>query len=164
MRTKRRADDKDLLRMLDIPSFRHMTKDKLADFVSALPDIDPEVAKKALEQFPDLASSMVEISAHYSGVIAKCLEGGDADTATCLEACAAINESIRRELEKGDLEPGERERLVDRQIQVVQMMRGVDGDGKRFRMGIARIGAVALGFVALALVTALGGKASVRTP
>ncbi|WP_156951394.1 hypothetical protein [Lacrimispora aerotolerans] len=37
-----------VLNKLDIPDFRHMTKDKVMGFASMLPDMDPEVAKKAL--------------------------------------------------------------------------------------------------------------------
>ena len=164
MKIKYRIDEKDLLKILDIPSFRHMTKDKLASFVSALPDIDPEVAKKALEQFPNFASAMTEITAHYKDVISECLEGSDADTAICLDACTAIIESIQRDLGKDGLSFEERERLIDKQIQVVQMMRSIDADGKRFRIDITRIGVVAFGFTALVLVTAIGGKTSIRLP
>ena len=42
------TEDK-VLRKLDIPDFRHMTKDKVVSFVSMLPQMDPEVAKCALE-------------------------------------------------------------------------------------------------------------------
>lgn len=61
MKIRRRIDEKDLLKMLGIPSFRYMSKEKLASFVSALPDVDPDVAKKALEQFPDLSAAITEI-------------------------------------------------------------------------------------------------------
>lgn len=64
MKIKRRIDEKDLLKMLGIPSFRYMSKDKLASFVSALSDIDPDVAKKALEQFPDLSAAIADVLVH----------------------------------------------------------------------------------------------------
>ena len=164
MRLKRQISEKDLLRLLDIPSFRHMSRDKLVSFVSALPEIDPEVAKKALEQFPDFASAMVEITGRYKEIIDKCLEGSDADTATVLAACSAINDSIQHELEKDELTFEERERLIDKSIQVVQMMREIDADNKRFRTHIIRVATVALGIAVGALITALGGKANVSLP
>lgn len=141
-----------------------MSKDKLVGFVSALPEIDPEVAKKALEQFPDFASVMIEITRHYKEIIDKCLEGSDADTATVLAACSAINESIQRELEKNKLTFEERERLIDKSIQVVQMMREIDADNKRFRVHVIRVATVAFGIAVGALITALGGKANVTLP
>lgn len=164
MRIKRQISEKDLLKLLDIPSFRHMSKDKLVSFVSALPYIDPEVAKKALEQFPDFASTMAEISAHYKNVIDKSLEGSDADTATCLEACALINKSMHRQLENANLTFDERERLIDKQIQVAQMMRSIDENDKHFRIEVIRIATVAFGFAAVLLATALGGKTDLSLP
>ena len=54
--------EKKVLKKLGIKDFRHMTKDKVVSFASMLPYMNPEVAKKALEQFPsfkDLAGDMV---------------------------------------------------------------------------------------------------------
>lgn len=92
------------------------------------------------------------------------LEGSDADTATLLAACSAINESIQRELEKDELTFEERERLIDKSIQVVQVMREIDADNKRFRTHVIRVAAIAFGIAVGALITALGGKANVTPP
>ena len=164
MKIKRQIGEEDLLRLLGIPSFRHMSKDKLVSFVSAIPEINPEIAKKALEQFPDFASAMVGITERYKEVIAKCLEGSDADTATCLATCSAINESIQRELRKNELTFEERERLIDRSIQVIQMMREIDADGKRSRSVVIHAATISFGIAAAALISALGGKVSITLP
>ena len=60
--------EKKVLKKLGIPDFRHMTKDKVMSFATMLPYMDPEVAKKALEQFPsfkDLAGDMVTQYKNY---------------------------------------------------------------------------------------------------
>lgn len=49
--------EKKVLKKLGIEDFRHMTKDKIVQFASMLPQMDPEVAKKALEQFPATSPS-----------------------------------------------------------------------------------------------------------
>ena len=51
---KKRYSEEAVLKILDIPDFRHLTKDKAIEFVSMIPQMDPEVAIKALEQFPQL--------------------------------------------------------------------------------------------------------------
>lgn len=38
------------LKILDIPDFRHLTKEKAVQLVSMLDRVDPEVAKAVLEQ------------------------------------------------------------------------------------------------------------------
>ncbi len=164
MKIRRRIDEKDLLKMLGIPSFRHMSKDKLASFVSALPDIDPDVAKKALEQFPDLSTAITEIVGHYRGIVSECIAGSDADTRLCLVTCASIIDSIQHELESEALTFEQRETLIGQSVGLVQMMRTIDADGKRFRTRIVYASSVALGLVAAALVSVLGSRTDFQLP
>ena len=164
MKLKRQINEKDLLKMLDIPTFRHMTKDKLASFVSALPDTDPEVAKKALEQFPDLSTAVTEIVGHYKGIISECLAGSDADTQLCLETCAAIASTIQSELKNPELTNEQRESLIDKSMQLVQQMREIDADGKRFRAHVAYAALFALCIAAATLASVLGGKTDFALP
>lgn len=37
--------EQEVLEILDIPDFRHMSKDKVMKFASELPNMDPQVAK-----------------------------------------------------------------------------------------------------------------------
>lgn len=48
------------LKSLDISDFRHPTKDTMIKMVSMLDQMDPEVAEKILEQFPEFASTARE--------------------------------------------------------------------------------------------------------
>ena len=45
-RVSRPYNELQVLKKLDIPDFRHMTKDKVIAFASMIPRMDPEVAKK----------------------------------------------------------------------------------------------------------------------
>lgn len=51
----KRISEKQLLKKLNIPDWRHMSKDKLTTFISSLPYLDPEVAKAAINQFPNFS-------------------------------------------------------------------------------------------------------------
>lgn len=57
-----------VLKKLDIPDFRHLTKDKVIAFATMIPGMEPEVAKKALEQFPNFVSISLEIMKEYRGI------------------------------------------------------------------------------------------------
>lgn len=164
MKVRRTIDGKDLLEMFGIPSFRHMSKDKLASFVSALSDVDPEVAKKALEQFPDLSVAMASIVGHYRGIISECLASSDANERLCLEACCSAMDSIQCELEREELSSERREELIAQSVELVQMMREIATDSKRFRAHVIYISSVAVGFVTATLVSVLGSKADFAFP
>lgn len=54
-------NEQKVLKKLDIPDFRHLTKDKVIKMASMLDKMDPEVAKKAIEQFPEFANTTKEM-------------------------------------------------------------------------------------------------------
>ena len=90
--------EKKVLKKLGIPDFRHMTKDKVMSFATMLPYMDPEVAKKALEQFPsfkDLAGDMVT---QYKAIVDKAFEENRISQQTFYDACNSIIQSLQEEL------------------------------------------------------------------
>ena len=58
-------NEQKVLKKLDITDFRHLTKDKVIKMASMLDKMDPEVAKKALEQFPEFANTTKEMLSEY---------------------------------------------------------------------------------------------------
>lgn len=48
----RQLSEKQVLEMLGIPDFRHLSKDRIMSFTSALPQMEPQVAIAALQQVP----------------------------------------------------------------------------------------------------------------
>jgi hypothetical protein len=60
-RNKVMMSEEKVLKKLDIVDFRHLTKDKVIKMASMLDKMDPEVAKKALEQFPEFANTTKEM-------------------------------------------------------------------------------------------------------
>lgn len=50
----RQLTEKQVLKKLDIPDFRHMTKAKVMQFASMLPYMNTEVAKRHLNNFQSL--------------------------------------------------------------------------------------------------------------
>ena len=49
--------ENEVKKALAIDSFRNISKDKIMEFVSAIPNMDKEVAVKIIEQFPSYAES-----------------------------------------------------------------------------------------------------------
>ena len=62
------------LKQLGIQDFSQLPKGKLNQLTSLLPVMSPEVAKKALDQFPNYTSTIVEIMHIYQQTIDKMLE------------------------------------------------------------------------------------------
>ncbi|MCR5660739.1 MAG: hypothetical protein K6G50_01255 [bacterium] len=120
------------LNQLKISEFGQMTKEKLVKFSSILPRMDPEVAKKALEQFPsftELSSALVE---HYKTVVDKAFEKNGDSQKAFYESCNSILDSLRKELEKENLTPEEKERIEDKMIEVAKLIGQKDNENKSF--------------------------------
>lgn len=71
---QRTLTEKQILKKMGIPDFRHVTKDKIISFASLLPKMDKEVAMKALEQFPCFASASLDMIKNYKTILEKTIE------------------------------------------------------------------------------------------
>ena len=147
-----------VLRELDIPDFRHMTKDKLVSFVSMLPQMDPEVAKRALEQFPAFAETSLAIVNCLKDSLGVAVDGNAASVsefnAGCREALNALETLLLRE----DLSEAGREQVINGIMGIVDQMSRKDSENKRFLAELFRGILIAAGVVVVCLTVPLGLK------
>ena len=88
--------EQQVLKKLDIPDFRHLTKEKVIAFATMVPKMNPEVAKKALEQFPNFASTSLDVLKEYRSVIQEAMEDDRESMRSCYAAAivAALASSL----------------------------------------------------------------------
>ena len=108
--------EKDVLKQLDIPDFRHLSKDKVMQFASMLDNMDPEVAKAAIKQFPDFANLTLEALKDYRGVIEKAIDADKDGTKQCLDIYNQIILALSHCVEKDDI-PFEEKQYYIRKLQ-----------------------------------------------
>ena len=154
-----------VLRKLDIPDFRHLTKDKVVSFVSMLPQMDPEVAKCALEQFPAFAETNLAIVSCLKDSLGTIVSGNagnmDEFNARCHEALSALEVELKRE----DLTDEGRKMVIDGITGIIGAIGQKDSENKEFLSklfsGLLRYGAIALVILAaplgLKLSRSMGG-------
>lgn len=138
-----------------------MTKDKIVKFASMLPYMDPEVAKKALEQFPafkDLASDLVT---QYKGIIDKAIDGNEVSQKAFYDACNSIIQSLQKELEDDDITSEEKDRIEEKMIRVAQMIGEKDSENKGFLLKVLGIGAFVVTIVGGAAAAILGSNTQI---
>lgn len=152
----RTIDERKALKMLDIPDFRHMTKEKAVQLVSMLDRVDPSVAKAVLEQYPQFANILLDSAKNWKENVGKALEeGGKVSQETIASINAAIN-SLSSLLAREDVSEEERERTADRMVELAKLVAEVDKRNKDFIFNVLKIGGgVVLGIVAIA-ATVLG--------
>lgn len=148
-----------VLKKLGIPDFRHMTKEKIVGFVSMLPRMDPEVAKKALEQFPEFAKTALAITEGLKAEVETLVASNDENNHEFNEVCLTILNSLQVELAREGLSEEARTGIIDKMLQVARLMSEKDTENKAFLTGIAKcIGCVCTVLV-ISMAALLGLKA-----
>ncbi|MFI1068540.1 hypothetical protein [Streptomyces puniciscabiei] len=156
-------DEDQIKRALGIDTWRNLSKDKMIRFVAMMPDMDTEVALKIVEQFPsfkDFALNVMDVmkTSHESTISANAQSQEHVH-----RAYQYLRETIRNELDKGDLTWEQRRELIEKMQEVVREQSQKDSENKRF-LDEAHKKVLVLGAVALALGLAfVGGRVSAES-
>lgn len=146
--------EKQVLKKLDIPDFRHLSKDKIMTFFSMLPNMDPEVAKKVIEQFPTYANTVKEVVSEYTNFLEKALNDNAESVQSYYSICSSILETLSKMLEQGNLTFEERKYIIEQMLEVESRVRQKDTENKKHRLKI-------VGWASLVIVTFIGSLAAV---
>jgi len=146
--------EKQVLKKLNIPDFRHLSKDKIMTFFSMLPNMDPEVAKKAIEQFPTYAGTVKEIVSEYKEFLEKALSDNAESVQSYYAICNSILNTLSNMLEQDDLSFDEKKYIIDQMLVVESRVRQKDTENKKHQLKI-------VGWVSVVIITCIGGLAAV---
>ncbi len=153
-----------VLNALNIPDFRHMTKEKVMSFASMLQDMEPEVAKKALEQFPEFARMALEALQDYKGIIEKAQDAASASSKQCLDLYQEVIQALKVCLSKEELPFEEKKYYIEKMMEVAKMAEVKDTEGKQFNWRLVGAGALAVITVIGIGASLLGGKSDFHLP
>lgn len=145
-----------VLKKLGIEDFRHLSKDKVIKMASMLDKMDPDVAKKAIEQFPEFSKTMENIVKEYKATLDKALEENSESVKSFYTSADLILTTLQDELKKENLTFDEKRFIIEKMVEVQKMKGEKDSENKRFIAGIAVCATVALGAVAAVLSSTLG--------
>jgi hypothetical protein len=87
---KRPMNEQKVLNKLGIEDFRHLSKEKVVEFISMIPNMEPEVAKAAIAQFPEFTSTIKSIMIDYKQTIETAFKNNDDSMKACQDAAKSI--------------------------------------------------------------------------
>lgn len=157
----RKLSEKQVLKKLDIPDFRHMTKEKTVTLVSMMDRLDPAVAIKAVEQFPELAGMLVTGYKEHQQAQARASDSNDASNKQAMDTIDKAVEIISGQLEQDDLTPEERTQLMQNFMSLVREQSRKDSENKNFNLKLVGMASLTLVSLAALAVAALGVNAQV---
>lgn len=156
--------EQNVLRKLGIEDFRQLNKEKSIHFISMLDKMEPEVAKRALEQFPEFSNISKEILSEYKNTLDKGIESNNASIKRVYDNYNVIILSLQKELERTDLSFDEKVYILEQMKDIVSKIDKKDSENKKWLKGMAVVGGViALTGIAV-LCVALGGAFDAKTP
>lgn len=135
----------------------HLTKDKVIKMASMLDKMDPEVAKKALEQFPEFANTTKEMLTEYKVSLDKGLESNNESVKAVYDTYNAIITSLQKKLENENLTFEQKKYIIEQMKDVAEKVDKKDTENKRFIAYMATGGTVAV------LASVLGGNTQIET-
>lgn len=153
-----------VLKKLNIPDFRHLSKDNIMSFVSMIDKMDPEVAKKALEQFPDFAKVSIDSLNNLKDTITKAMNDDKENANRFFDMCDSVIDAIKLAMSDGEVTFEEKKYCIDKMQEIVKMASEKDSEGKKFKWSLVANFALSAVIVVAATVVALGGAANLELP
>lgn len=158
----RQLTEQKVLKKLNIKDFRHLTKDKVITMASMLDKMDPEVAKKALEQFPEFSNTAKEILIGYKDTLEKGLESNKESVQSYYDLCNSIIEVLKKQIDSENLSFEEKKYIIDKMLEISKMMGEKDSENKKFIVAIGGVGMVVVSVAIGVLASALGGNTKIE--
>ena len=152
-----------VLKKLNIDDFRHLTKDKVISMATMLDKMDPEVAKKAIEQFPDFSSTMRQILLEYKQSLDEGMKQNYEGVKSYYQTCDEIISTCQKLLEKDELSFENRSYILGQMVNIAKMKSDKNTEDKKFIVTMSALGLVGLGFAVIALSSVLGSNFKVDT-
>lgn len=143
---------------LDISDFRHLTKDKLIEFVSAIPDMDKDVAIKAIQQYPEFSSYATATVGHYEAVCDSIIEKNGDSVQAVMEGYKMTLDTLSDLAKADDLDPTDKRYFAEMMVEVADKMAAFDTSNKKFLAGMTKTAAMFFGGALVIGASLLGLK------
>ena len=151
-----------VMKKLGVMSFKDLTKPKVIELAGMLDKMDTEVAKKALEQFPDFAKTTKEILVEYKDTLDKGMVSNQESVSRYYDICSTIIHSLEIQLQKEDLTFEERKYIIEKMVEIEDRVNKKDSENKRFIITQWLIGLTAVSGLIGFLATVLGAKTHIE--
>ena len=134
------ATENDVKKALAIDSFRNISKDKIMEFVSAIPNMDKEVAIKIIEQFPSYAESANNMIAQLNTLCSNAMKENGESQKEVIGTYKKILDDLGELLKKDTNTAEERAQITKQMIEVADRISAKDTENKEFLSGITKYG------------------------
>lgn len=169
--------ERQLKEALRLETWRNLSKDKLLNFISLLPNVDNELAIKVIEQLPEFTKMATEMVTILKKLCNKVLDDDKYSTDQSIEAYKTIISDVYKPIldeltviiERDDLSVDDKKYFADKMVEIASKTEAVadkisqkDTEGKDFKLKVLNtlnntIGGVLVGTLTIGAII-LGAK------
>ena len=157
----RTLSEKKVLKQLRIEDFRHLSKDTVMRFASSIQRMDPEVAKKALEQFPNFAAAVKDAIVEYKEIAENTIKSGDKDHDKLIAMIDAEHQQLIKMLDMEELTFEEKFKIMERLDVLQDKVSEANKEMRMYRLKVAGSVLGVIGIGILSMATVLGGNSEI---
>ncbi|EJV86824.1 hypothetical protein ACWFN4_19045 [Bacillus mycoides] len=139
------TSEEDVKKALAIDNFRYLSKDKILEFVSAIPNMDKDVAIKIIDQFPAYAETAKNMLTQLNTMCDNALRENGASQKEAIEAYKKILDDLGELLKRPDISPEERSVITDRMVTIADKISLKDTENKEFLSNVIKYGSSIVG-------------------
>lgn len=125
-------------RYLDITDFRSLSKKKIIEFVSAIPEMDREVAIKIIEEFPEFSKYAQVMVTHYITMCNSILENNGNSAQSVMNSYKHIIETLGTLITMDNISSEDRRYFAEKMVEVADKMAAFDSENKNFLAGLTK--------------------------
>lgn len=130
---------------------------------SMLDKMDPEVAKKAIEQFPEFSKTTKEMLKDYKELLDKGLVSNDESVTKVYDSYNAIITVLQKELENEELTFDQKKYIIEQMKYIAEKVDKKDTENKKFLAGLAMLASFTFGFAIVGFASVLGGNTQIES-
>lgn len=159
---RRLMDENDVKKVLGIQDFRSVSKSKVIEFVSLIPNMDKELALSIINQFPAYSEFASTTIALLKEMCDSALNQNGQSQKETIAAYRKVLDDLGEILKKDSITAEERDAISNKMILIADKIAMKDSENKNFITGILKYGApiaaAALVVAATILGASIGGK------
>ncbi|MGV3029555.1 hypothetical protein ACEE42_03140 [Streptococcus suis] len=124
--------EKALLKRFNKVNFREFTKQDILELNSKLDQVDPEVAKAIVAQFPEFLSGAKNTIKEFQDVVDKALESNDVTQKAIFEACQQKLNILERMLDDDHLTFEEKKFYLSEMQEIIEKLDSLNDKNKEW--------------------------------
>lgn len=155
MTNKKLTTPEMILEKIGAKDFRSINKEQIIAFATNLPNMDSDVAKECIKQFPNFKDYATQIVNHYYDLCNTTIENANKHS---IEKISLIIDDLRYELKKDNISEAYQEFIIENIIKASQILEDAEHSKNKLSQTIIQTAGV-VGVFALAVgATILGAK------